>query len=349
MTWVSFLLAGLACESELSPTSPDSEIPEMQRTWDAIDFDLSKGEVPEGIAFDGEGRLYVGLAPLGQILQIGPDGERTIFVSLLEAPIPAGGPPGLLGLASTANGDLYAALVSFDQATHGVYRIDGRTGAFERLPGSQAICWPNALAFDLQGNLYVTESTRVCSGEPTVGAVWRIQPGGNAEAWAESATLAGNGTLGLGVPIGANGIAFRPDGGGAGTLVVANTETGALLSIPIRPDGGPGEVEILVQDQRILPLDGIVLDADGAIYAMVIGQNRIVKVSPDGTALEVVADQTLGLNLPVNAAFGTRGEDRQRLFVTNFALPPAVLPEGFPPPEPGIVVIDAGGPGVPPP
>ncbi|MGH7563491.1 MAG: SMP-30/gluconolactonase/LRE family protein [Gemmatimonadota bacterium] len=319
----------------------------MERTWNAIDFDLSRGEVPEGIAFDGEGRLHVGLAPLGRILRIGPDGTQTTFASLLAAPIPAGGPPGLLGLASTATGDLYAALVSFDPATHGVYRIGGQTGAFERLPGSQAICWPNALAFDQQGNLYVTESTRVCSGEPAVGAVWRIPPGGNAEVWTESAALAGNGALGLQVPIGANGITFRPGGEGGGTLIVANTETGALLSIPIRPDGSAGEVETLVQDQRLLPLDGIVLDDQGAIYAMVIGQNRIVKVSPEGTDLEVVADQTDGLVLPVNAAFGTRGEDRQRLFVANFALPAAVLPDGFPPPKPGIVVIDAGGPGAP--
>ncbi|MGH7571354.1 MAG: SMP-30/gluconolactonase/LRE family protein [Gemmatimonadota bacterium] len=342
------LAGGLfACESELTTTAPDPEIPRVARTWDAIDFDLSAGEVPEGIAFDSEGRLYVGLAPLGKILRIGPDGMESTFATLLPTPIPAGGPPGLLGLAIIASGDVYAALVSFDPATHGVYRIDGRTTAFERLPGSAAICWPNALAFDHRGNLYVTESTRVCSGEPMVGAVWRISPGGRAEPWAESADLAGNGALGLGVPIGANGIAFRPGGGGPGRLIVANTETGALLSIPIHPDGTAGEVETLVQDQRLLPLDGIVPDVHGTIYAMVIGQNRIVKVSPDGLDLEDVADATNGLVLPVNAAFGTVGDDRRRLFVANFALPASVLPPGFPPSDPGIVVIDIGVPGSP--
>ncbi len=341
------LLAGLiACESHLFPTAADSKIiPAMTRTWDAIDFDPSSGEFPEGIAFDRKGALYVGLAPLGEIRRIDSDGTVSSFASLLAAPLPANGPPGLLGLAATARGDVYVALVSFDPVTHGVYRISRANGASERLPGSAAICWPNALAFDQRGNLYVTESTRIpCGGDPTVGAVWRIPPGGPAKPWVEDPTLAGTGALGLQVPIGANGIAFQPGGGGPGTLVVANTETGTLLSIPILADGAAGEVATLAQDPALFPVDGIVLDVHGAIYAMVIGQNRIVKMSPDGTDLEVVADATTGdpLDLPVNAVFGTRGEDRRRLFVANFALP-AFSPD----PKPGIVVIDVGVPGAP--
>jgi sugar lactone lactonase YvrE len=337
----------LGCESTLSPTSTDSQIDlTMSSDWDAIDFDVSSGEVPEGIAFDRNGHLLVGLAPRGEIRRIDSDGLQTSVASL---PPPTGGAPGLLGLATTASGDIYAALVTFDPATRGVYRIDSRTGATERLAGSGAICWPNAFAFDQRGNLYVTESTRVpCGADPAedMGAIWRIPPGGGAEPWVRDAALAGTGALGLGVPIGANGIAFRPGGGGPGTLIVANTEAGALLSVRIRPDGSPGAVEMLAQDPRIFPLDGIVMDVHGSIYAMVIGQNTIVKVSGDGTEFEVVAAGP-PLNLPVNAAFGTRGEDRRRLFVTNFFLPPSSLPAGFPPPKPGIVVIDAIDPGAP--
>ena len=180
----------------------------------------------------------------------------------------------------------------------------------------------------------MTESTRVpCGGDPTIGAVWRTPPGGSAEPWVESEALAGTGELPLPVPIGANGIVFRPGDGGPGTLIVANTEKGALLSIPIQPDGGPGELSTLAQDPKIFTVDGIVLDIHGAIYALVIGQNRIVKVSPDGTTFDLVASGP-PLDFPVNAVFGVHGADRSRLFVANFALP------NFGGTKPGIVVIE---------
>ena len=308
----------------------------MTRTWDAISFNPAAAEFPEGIAIDPQGHLYVGLTQWAEIRRVESDGTVRPFAALLphdQVPIPPGA-PGLLGLASTARGDIYAALVTFNPATHGVHRIDGRTGTSERLPGSGAICWPNALVFDQRGNLYVTESTRVpCGGDPTVGAVWRIPPGGSAEPWAESIALAGTGQLPLPAPIGANGIVFRPGDGGPGTLIVANTEQGALVSIPIQPNGSPGEVATLAQDPMIFTVDGIVLDIHGAIYAMVIGQNRIVKVSRDGTTLEVVASGA-PLDFPVNAVFGVRGPDRGRLFVANFALP------DFGGTRPGIVIIE---------
>ncbi len=309
----------------------------MTRTWDSISFNPAAGEYPEGIAFDPRGHLYVGLTRLAEVRRVDPDGTVQPFAALLpldQVPIPPDGAPGLLGLATNALGDIYAALVTYDPATHGVYRINGRAGAAVRLPGSEAICYPNALVFDERGNLYVTESTRIpCGGDPTVGAVWRIPPGGSAELWVESAALAGTGDLPIPVPIGANGIVFRPGEGGPGTLIAANTEKGALLSIPVQPDGSPGNLATLAQGPMISTVDGIVLDIHGAIYAMVIGQDRIVKVSPDGSTFDVVASGP-PLDFPVNAVFGVHGADRGRLFVANFALP------AFGGTKPGIVVIE---------
>ena len=308
----------------------------MTRTWDAISFNPAPGEYPEGIAFDPRGQLYVGLTRLAEVRRVEPDGTVRPFAALLprdQVPIPPGA-PGVLGLATSARGDIYAALATLNTETQGVYRIDGRTGRAERLPGTEAICYPNALVFDERGNLYVTESTQVpCGGDPTVGAVWRIPAGGSAEPWVESVALAGTGELPLPVPIGANGIVFRRGDGGPGTLIVANTEKGALLSIRIQPDGSPGEVATLAQSPTIFTVDGIVLDIHGAIYAMVIGQDRIVKVSPDGTTFDMVASGD-PLDFPVNAVFGVHGADRGRLFVANYALP------NFGGTKPGIVVIE---------
>ena len=106
-----------------------------------------------------------------------------------------------------------------------------------------------------------------------------------------------------------------------------------MLSIQIQPDGTPGQLSTLAAFAMIFTVDGIVLDPHGAVYAMVIGQNRIVKVSADGSAFEVIAAGH-PLDFPVNAAFGTRAPDRNRLFVTNYALP------AFGGTKPVIVVIE---------
>jgi hypothetical protein len=74
---------------------------------------------------------------------------------------------GLLGLAVDASANLYAAVASFNPATHGVWRIT-RDGSGARLAGSQAMFFPNALAFDERGNLYVTSS----SGPPAGAGIW---------------------------------------------------------------------------------------------------------------------------------------------------------------------------------
>lgn len=61
--------------------------------------------------------------------------ERSRFATLDE---------GLLGLTVDRRGFLYAAVTSFDPATHGVWRINP-SGAAQRLAGSNATFFPNAL------------------------------------------------------------------------------------------------------------------------------------------------------------------------------------------------------------
>jgi sugar lactone lactonase YvrE len=135
-----------------------------------VTFNPAAGEFPEGVAVDKTGNIYVSVTPLGQIRRFAPDGSESLLTTL-----PATGQIGPTGLAVDASGNVYAADVTFDPATRGVYRI-ARDGTSERLPGSGAIQFPNGLAFDQRGNLYVTDSI--------LGAVWRIPRGGAAEIWA---------------------------------------------------------------------------------------------------------------------------------------------------------------------
>lgn len=288
-----------------------------------VAFDPSAGEFPESITTGKSGDLYVSMFVLDQIRRIDSAGAQTVFTQLPRGATPA-------GVKVDASGTLYAAATGFDLATgqtdpttRGVYRI-GRDGSAERMPGTDAISFPNDLAFDNRGNLYVTD--------PAGGAVWRIDRNGAVLRWVDDPLLHGTGQL-LGFPYGANGIAFSH-----GRLIISNTELGLLVAIPIEPDGNAGEPTVVASSPLLLGVDGIALDAHGTVYCAVNGQNTLLTVRPDG-AIGVLAAAD-GLDQPSSVAFGTGDNDHQTLFVVDFAV-------ASPAPTPGVLKLTVGVPGQP--
>jgi sugar lactone lactonase YvrE len=291
-----------------------------------VTFDPAAGEFPEGIAVDKQGNVYVGMIELDQIWRIDPSGDRSVLV---EIAVPGEGPA---GLAVDPAGTVYAAVPAFDlatgqtdPATRGVYRIRP-DGTAERLPGTEAMVFPNDVTLDKQGNVYATDT----SG----GAVWRVPRDGSAELWSGHPLLAGDGSLGFGFPIGANGIAFRN-----GELIVANTERGRLVRIPVGPDGAAGEATVLAESTAMLGADGIALDAHGEVYLASAIHYTVLRVGSDGV-IETLATAEDGLNQPSTLAFGTGKGERQTLFVANFSI-------FSPTPTPGVLKISVGVPGQP--
>lgn len=265
-----------------------------------VHYDAAAGELPEGVAVDKRGDVYVSLTPLGQVWKVDRDGSQSLLAQL----VPPGSGAGIAGLAVDAPGNVYAAAITFDPATSGVYRI-ARDGSFTRLPGTEAIGFPNGITLDKQGNVYVTDTAR--------GAVWRVPArGGTAEVWFESPLLVGTGAFQFGFPLGANGIAYRQN-----TIVVGNTEAGRLVRIEIEPDGSAGAFSVLAESPALLGVDGIAFDVHGDVWAAVIAQSTIVRVSPDGT-VTTVATAADGLDWASSLAFG-KGDD---LWVVNYAIGP---------------------------
>jgi sugar lactone lactonase YvrE len=287
-----------------------------------VDYDPALGELAEGVAVDKRGDVFVSLAPLGQVRKVDRDGSESLLAQL---PLPAGLFPGALGLAVDAPGNVYAAVASDTPApaVTGVYKI-ARDGSFVRLPGTDAIEFPNGITLDKEGNVYVTD---------TIGAaVWRVPArGGPAELWFESPLLAGTGDFGFGFPLGANGIAYRQN-----ALVVSNTEQALLVTIPIEPDGSAGTATVLAEGVPLLAADGIAFDVHGNVWVAVIAQSTIVKVSPSG-AIETIATAADGLDWASSLAFGKNGD----LWVVNFAIGP---PGG---PGPALLRLDVGVKGQP--
>ena len=151
-----------------------------------VDLDPALGELPEGVAVDKRGDVFFSVSPLGQVRKLDRDGS----VSLLAQVVPPGSGNGTIGMAIDAPGNVYVATATFDPATSGVYKI-ARDGSFARLPGTGAITFPNGIALDKNGNVYVTDTIG--------GAVWRVPAnGGSATKWFESPLLLGDGSFNFG-------------------------------------------------------------------------------------------------------------------------------------------------------
>lgn len=296
-------------------------------------FNAEMGELPEGITIDKIGNIYVSLGPpffvgggYGAIWKISPDGsETTSLVEYPDGPAPA-------GLVVDASGNVYFALANPGGANGGVYHLNG-TGTPERLPGTENMIVPNGLAFDKQGNLFVSDSA--------LGVVWRIPSGGSApaEIWLQHELVAGC------TPddFGANGVAFWK-----GDLFVANTGRGALVHVPVLPDGSPGDPQIVAGNLDCAPeglfgMDGIALDVHGNVYALLVLQNKLVRIDPtDGSFTTLLTDED-GLWNPASIAFGTGKGDRESIFISNYA----VIPPGSDIFGPAVLKYGVGVPGLP--
>lgn len=300
-------------------------------------FNAARGELPEGVILDKDGNIYVTLgAPgfagggLGEVWKIRPDGTETV---LAEFDYP--GVSGPAGIAVNDSGDVYYAYPASDPTVNGVYRM--RDGSPERLPGTENTVIANGLAFDDQGNLYASDSI--------LGAIWRIPPAGDApaEMWAEDPLLGG---CSPDEAMGANGIVFW-DGG----FYVANTMQGLLVRVPIQEDGSAGEAAVVAGDvdngceiDDLWGMDGIALDVNGSVYALLVMQNQLVRINPSDGSHEVLLTEEDGLWNPASLVFGTGEEDRQHLYIANYAVIP---PEPANSLGPAVLRYDVGVDGLP--
>lgn len=285
-------------------------------------YDPEIGELPENIAINKRGTKYVSFPPRGEIRTITPDNQTQSTLATFNI----GEGNGVIGLEVHPNGTLFACLVTFNTPssdTHGIWQITpgGETSLVAAL-GEEMFPNDILLAGD---SLLVTETIG--------GAVLRVSEEEVSE-WVADPLLEGDGSAGFPFPIGANGIAEASDG----TVYVANTEMGHLVKIPVNPDGSAGTPEIFVADERLIASDGLAIDTRDNLYVAVIGQDTVVRVTPDG-CIKTLATAADGLDGPSDVTFGTAQGEQTEVFITNFAL----LSEE----NPSLMKLDVGIPGRP--
>jgi sugar lactone lactonase YvrE len=295
-----------------------------------VTFDQSLGQLPESIAIDKRGNIYVSFLLTGEIREITPDGAQSTLAILGTGPTTPYPGRRLSGLAVDAPGNIYA-LLNDVPATAGVWRIspDGTALLFASIPFASGL---NALAFDKRGSLFVSD--------PFLAAIYRVGSDGSVDVWLTDPLLQGItpstcGTPFPGGPRGANGIAFDKKG----DMFVLNTTQGLVVRIAVLPDGSPAAPETFVGPTcDLVGLDGQAFDDLDNLYVAVNIQNKIVRIDPNGGMTTIAAAPDDPLVFPTAIAFETGLGQRKEIFITNFAVLGGT---------PGIAKMDVGLPGRP--
>jgi sugar lactone lactonase YvrE len=290
-------------------------------------FDPNAGQLPEGVTVDKTGNVFISLTPLGELVKVKTGSDSAQPFGSVHGLMPDD--MGLIGLAVDAPGNVYGTVVSTNPDTHGVWKFDRKTGAEERVVGTEAVVFPNSIAFDKRGTMYISDTI--------MGAVWRVPRNGTAETWIQDTLLEGDGSFGFPFPIGANGIAVRHN-----TVYIGVSEKASIVTVPILPDGSAGIVTLWAQLPASNLVDGIALDVHGNVYVAAPTINSILRVNVDGSidTLATVADN---LDAPTSIAFGTGKGNRHSLYAVNFSA--AIAPPGGA--GPSLVRIQVGVPGQP--
>jgi sugar lactone lactonase YvrE len=178
-----------------------------------------------------------------------------------------------------ATSDGSGRLVLLDKSPPRALLLDPRTGeqtTYASFPGAAI---PNYGAWGPDGSLYVTDYAQPI--------LWRIPPGGGAPvAWLNDPRLDGAefGTTGMALAADHRTllVAVQSQAGGAG----GNPSTGRLFSVPIGPDGKPGEMRQLWESRPADGPDGFAIARSGAIYMSLLVSNQIAVIGPDGAERE---------------------------------------------------------------
>lgn len=266
----------------------------------------------EGLTVGPDGNIYV--STFGFNSKGALTGNAVLFVispngNVLRKVTIQGSSPHMLGLAFDP---ITHFLLVLDFGAGKVLNVDPHTGAstvFFTVPNA-ANSALNALTFDRNGNVYVSDSFQ--------GVIWKSDPYGHGlVAWSSGPLLAPG--TGLTPPFGANGIAFN----NAGTaLFVANTAFHQIIQIPVNSDGSAGTAALFITG--INAPDGIAIDRRDNIWVCANQEDEIVVIDKTGKVVAKLGDfdgiddgVAKGFLFPASPAFS---RDGRTLYVSNLTL-----------------------------
>ena len=119
---------------------------------------------------------------------------------------------------------------------------------------------------------------------PTRSTTWAPK-GGQAKVFAKGYTIVSNDTT---MPVRAyvtNGLGIDS----AGNVYTANTGTGEITRIEVKPGYELGAITTVARDARLLGADGLLVDSAGNIWVTANFSNTLARVSPAGEVTDRAA------------------------------------------------------------
>lgn len=173
---------------------------------------------------------------------------------------------------------------------------------------------PNEMAFDDDGNLYITDSLQA--------AIFRVPAGGGEpELWFQSPLLAGS--LQAPLPFGANGIKISPDRDYVyvvDTFDPADPSLGHVYRIPLVDAPAQGEIELFHTFAGFAVPDSLVFGESGKLYVSLAGSPAISVLDTDGDEIALIqgpSGSAIPFDGPATMAFDG---NKKALLVANHAI-----------------------------
>lgn len=240
----------------------------------------------EGVAFDGEGNVFVSETYSDTVSRITAEGEVSAWAK-------TGGPNGHKVLANGHH-------LLCDTHHKAVLLLDANGSILEKAAthcGQHAIRGPNDLTLDPRGGFYFTDpGIYPDSWDESVGRVCHVDAHGESRVVLD----------GLSFP---NGIVLRPDGSG---LIVAESKSRRVVEYEVVRPGVVGKNRVLAE----LLGDGIALDGDGDLYVANGRSGNVIVVDQTGSIVRTIPS---GIGFVSNLAFDEASEEL--LYVTGSVNP----------------------------
>ena len=241
-----------------------------------------------------------------------------------------------------ATSDGAGRLVLLDKSPPRALLLDPRTGEQTEYASFPEGSIPNYAAWGPDFSLYVTDYAQA--------VLWRIPPGGGPpEQWLADPRFDGGDFGTTGIELGPDQrtlyVAVQSQAGGAG----GNPSSGRMFTIPIQPDGRPGEITQFWESRPADGPDGFGFAKSGNIYIALLATNQLAMIDPQGVEKERFPSapgsgangSPVPFDAPSNASFlGTRvvvgnqsyfSGDRSRQAILDVETGEEGMPELVPP------------------
>ena len=272
----------------------------------------SKLAVPTGVAVDSHGNVYIADTVNNVVEKVTPDGTLSVFAGTGTKGAPTGGPAtssnlaGPHGVAVDSSDNVYIAdtdnhrIEVVKQGGNGhVYTLaiiagTGTAGAPTAGPATSSnLNYPNGVAVDSSGNVYITDSYNVVVEKVTLDGTLSIFAGTGTE----SAPTAGPATSSnlnypTSVAVDSSGNVYIAD---PGSSVVAKVTPSGTLSVFAgtgaagEPTAGPATSSKLFQPA------GVAFDSSGNVYIADKNNNVVEKLTPPDTTAPATPGSFSGL------------------------------------------------------